>query len=607
MNLNIPLLVMSLVYLLLILSLFTLKQKPNTIENKIYICLLSSSLIGVILDILGIYSHILLPETSIFRWLVFKFYMMYLLTFSFLLSIYIICIGNKMEMKGTKLRSLFSMKNIKLVLIAYVVCCILNFVLPFEYYNQGTLVYTYGPNCTFLYSVVAIQIVMWIIYVIRKRKIITTKKVVPIITFIVLCVVVILIQLNRPELLLVTSLTSFVVVFMYHTIENPDTKMIQELNKNRLLIEQTNEDKTNFLFRIAQEVKQPIDDIIRASAIMKENKDEEIRNNGIKYIEYNAKNLKSIVNHILGVSAIDSYNIKISSGIYNVSHLFEELFSKYANTVNKKIEFRSNISKNLPKILYGDAVKLKQVISTILENAVEYTKEGFIECNVDAIIKNDVCRLVISIEDSGVGMSIDKVNELLSLDTELTDEDAKQLDQINLNLNIATKIIKLLGGNILIKSEEGKGSEFTVVLEQKIKEANIKRDTKIEEYSNIVFKNKRVLVVDDSKDFLEEITKQFKKYNVEVLSTMYGSDCVEKIKNNQKYDLIILDDEMRPDSGLATLKELKKITKFKTPVIVTLEKGKEPIKEHYIEEGFKDYLLKEKIETETKRIKEEYL
>ena len=200
-----------------------------------------------------------------------------------------------------------------------------------------------------------------------------------------------LIQRTNPQLLLITSMETFVTALIYFTIENPDTRMIEQLNKNRMLIEKANEDKSNFLFRMSQEVKQPIDDIIRANNIIKETENLELIENGTKYIEYNAKHLKSIVNNILGVTSLDSYNIKTTSHTYDVNNFFNSIITKYSSQVNENVEFRYNLSKGLPKTLYGDAVKLKQVISTIIENAIEHTKTGYIHLNVDELIKNDIC------------------------------------------------------------------------------------------------------------------------------------------------------------------------------------------------------------------------
>lgn len=584
----------SLMYIMLLMVIYFSKKRISNKETKIYSYLVITSFAGVLLDIITTYLAYVDVNNFILNPLC-KLYLVYLLIWMYYLGIYIFYIT---ENKKTRF-------VIKLYNLANIFFAILTMIVPLHNFSENGVIYTFGPGANLIYISVVINIVIYLIMLFRNHKRINIKKFIPVFAFVLLIIGSALIQKSNPQVLLVTSAAVFVTFLMYFTIENPDTKMIQELNQNRILIEKSNEDKSNFLFRMAQEVRQPIEDILKVNNIMKESKEPETIDKGIKYIEYSSKQLRSVVNNVLGISSIDSYIIKMMSNTYDVNSLFSEITSKCKSQINEKIDFRFNINQSIPEILYGDRVKIKQIISTLLENAIKHTEKGFIALNVDAITKNDVCRLIISVEDTGSGMSIDKVNELLSLDQELTEEDAKTLDKINLNLNIAAKIIKLLGGNILIKSEEGKGSEFILVIEQRVK----KDETKINllKQSKNLFKNKRVLLIDDSNEMLEEITKKLKEYKVEIVTTMYGSDCVEKIRTNQKFDLILIDDDMNPDTGLSTFQNLKKIEKFKTPVIIMLEKNKDSIKEHYLEEGFKDYLLKFKLETEIKRIANKYL
>lgn len=126
-------------------------------------------------------------------------------------------------------------------------------------------------------------------------------------------------------------------------------------------------------------------------------------------------------------------------------------------------------------------------------------------------MKNDICRLIITIEDSGCGMSLDKVNVLLSVENDSTTNDVKLLENMNINLNMATKIVRLLGGQIIIKSEEGIGSEFIITIEQRIeKENNNIEEKQIREYSKSLFGKKSILIVTDKKDLLISITDVLK-------------------------------------------------------------------------------------------------
>jgi len=136
---------------------------------------------------------------------------------------------------------------------------------------------------------------------------------------------------------------------------------------------------------------------------------------------------------------------------------------------------------------------------------------------------------------------------------------------------------------------------------------NIKDNLDIDDDSISLFGKKKVLVVDDQNSSLIEIVEYLKKYKIEVYTTMYGQDCIDRISNKNKYDLILMGDEMKPKTGLNTLQELQKINKFKIPVIIMLDKNKEAIKEHYINDGFKDYILKRDLNKELDRIIKKYI
>lgn len=582
----------SLVYVMLIGMVYFSKKRIKNIENRLYGTLIITNMFGLVLDIFSVYTIIHMNEIPIINLIVTKAYLVYLLTWITILTIYMKAISNT---NNTYIQFLF----------IYIISLILIVVFPLEYFNDGAI-YSYGMSANYLYLISGVYMIMWIYYLLKSLKNFKKKKYLPMFAYMSIGLIVIVIQNLNPQILLMTSMESFITFLMYFTIENPDLSMIEQLRQNKSLIEKSNEDKSNFLFRMTQEVRKPIDDIIKVNNIMESSKDIDTINKGIKYIGYSSKELKNLINNVLDISKIDAYNIKMIDSTYNIYNVYSEMISRFSSKINKNIQFRYNISKNIPKDLYGDAVKIKQIITTILQNAVDYTEKGFIDFNIDSIVKNDICRLIITIEDSGIGMSLDKVNELLSMEEELNNEDIKILDNMNLDFRIASKIIKLLGGHIIIKSEEYKGSEFIVSIEQRIKK-NINDDFDIDDESLSLFGKKKVLVVDDQNSSLVEIVEFLKKYNIEVYTTMYGQDCIDRILNKKKYDLILMGDEMSPKTGLNTLQELKKINKFKTPVIIMLDKNKESIKHHYINDGFNDYILKSDLNKELDRIIKKYI
>ena len=201
-------------------------------------------------------------------------------------------------------------------------------------------------------------------------------------------------------------------------------------------------------------------------------------------------------------------------------------------------------------------------------------------------------------------MTIDKVNKLLTVAESLSDEDLIKLDKMNLDINIVSKIVRLLGGQLIIKSEEHVGSEFIITIEQRIKSDDKNSDDK---YVKLFSNKKRVLLVDDKQQDLNIISDYLDKYNVDVIKLMYASECIDRINNNQKFDLIIVDDEMKPTTGINLLQQLKENKKFNIPVVILLDENKEAIKEHYIEDGFCDYILKKELNKELDRVIKKFI
>ena len=592
--------VSALVYTIVTTIIFFTKEKINKVENRIYKKLLISTIIAMITELL----IVLTLNAGIIGTIIQKLFLICLVFWLAIFMTYSFAVTTFDSKKSEKYNIIKYRKLHIAFLIANLLISVLIIILPMQFNSIGNSKYTSGPAVNVVFITLGLYTFITAILVLKNIKKIRQKNYIPIIALIILLTLEGIIQKSHPEILLSNFVFGFIVYLMYHTIENPDTKMIEQLEKNKKLIEQGNEDKSNFLFRMSQEVKKPIDDIIRVNKIIDETDDLETIKKCNKYIDYNFKELKSIVNNILDVSKMDTHNIKMIDSTYNVHNVFTELFSKYENIVSSNVDYRYNISKNIPDTLYGDPVKIKQVVTTILENSVKHTKSGFIDANVDSISKNNVCRLIISIEDSGCGMNIDKVNELLTVSENLSEEDINKLDSINLDINIISKIVRLLGGQIIIKSEENKGSEFIIILEQKIKNEESENE---KDYSKFLNRKKRILLVDDNQQDLNDISKYLEEYKVEIIKSMYANECIDRINNDEKYELIIVADEMSPMTGINLLQQLKENKKFKTPIVILLDKNKEPIKEHYIEDGFTDYILKEDLIKELKRVIKKFI
>lgn len=584
------------IFLLIILNFaFFTKKRLKSDETKAYSVLVILSTFNIIFNTIGI-SLGYFDGVSDFLYVLNHFDLPIYFWWSSMMYIYLLYV----YMNTNQKRKLY-FKIKKVIITINVLITIITIFLPFEVVITKKAGYAIGTCVNLVYLVSGIYLILSFItsiLLITKKQF---KKIIPLFSLIILGMIAAVIQKSIPSLIIIPSVAVLVEFIMYFTIENPDLKMVNELLRNKELVEKQMEDKSRFLFEVTEDIKGPAKNILMLSdTFYKLN--EKDQKDAIKIIRSNANAVLFKINNVLNISSMDASKIKVFNNEYNIYNLFEvvEGIAKNLNK-NENVALKFGINSNIPTILYGDDVRLKQILVSVLTNSINNTKTGFINVSLSAIVRYDVARLIINIEDTGCGMSIDKINAILDDNRELSKKEVVKLDKLDMDLVATIKSIKLLGGSFNIKSEENKGSTFTIVIDQKcdIKEkTDIMKD--IEKYSSDVFGRKRVLIVDDDKEELFKISDILSKYNVDINTTMSGEDCIYKIKSGEIYNLIIIDDELKNESALGTLEELKKNKEFNSKVIVMLGIGKKHLRNHYIEDGFTDVILKENLKDELK-------
>ena len=570
----------AIAYSILLIIIYFKKKIFNSKENKVYSLLVIISFIELILELILDYVGPLYHKIPTISFFVAKLYCAFIELWITLLLCYVMYV-----LINIKKKEKYLIITRYTFIALGIIFATLNFMLPLNFMYDGNIAYTYGPSVNIVYISAGLYSITGIIFLLINSKNIKDKRFYPILLFLILGGIGSLIQYKNPGLLLAVPIHSFITFLMYFTIENPDTEMLEEVHKAKVISDNANEEKTMFLYNITNEIRGITKDInYEADNILNEtdNKkvDLNIVNDSAREIKGSTAKFTTMTNEILDISQVDASNIKIYNEKYSIKLILKELITKYKEICKRSgIEFRTSIASDIPEVLYGDSVGLKNVMISLLDNSIKYTKKGYIELNVNVIKKQDIARLLITIEDSGIGIKSSEIDKIFNKNKE-------ELKRNNLKNNLFTtrKIITLMGGTLIASSTYGKGTTMKIVLDQKIEVIDNKYDK--------VYDKKKILLIEDSDTTYKLITKMLKNTNIIIDRVVLGSEGLDKIRNKEKYDLILVEEELKPLNGYDIIKKLKLIKNFNTKVILLTKNPNIEYSYLYKDEGFSDYLIK---------------
>ena len=586
MSLEFEIPLVSLIFILILNIVYFSKKRADLEENKPYKVILISSLIVATIDTV---IHIICSANT-FESIVNNYYTLlnylnkilsalFSVIFSSLFFYTLLITYDKVRKNPKKISTI--------LIIANIVFSVIMLFTNIELVDAKVATNVTGATTMLGYAMVAIMLTCSLLVALTNIKKLD-KRYLPIFIVFLLLVILYFFSLLIPGMIIYDLILALMCYIMYFTIENPDMKMLDEVHKAKVISDNANEEKTLFLYNMTNEIRGITKDIDKETDNILDETDnkkidvEEI-NNSARNIKGSTAKFTTMTNEILDISSIDSASVRIYNEKYNIKRLLKELVGIYKpKAQNKNLDFRVSIASDIPEYLYGDGINLKKVLTIILDNSIKYTNNGYIEFNINTIIKGDIVRLIISVEDSGIGMKAEDINKIFTKKQEREDN-----HNLNNNLYNAKRLITLMNGTIVPSSSYGSGTTIKIILDQKYDTI----DTDINKYDNI-YDKKKVLLIDDSPSSEKLFNKILSGTNIELTSVKLGKEGLEKIRSKEKYDLILLDEELEPQNGHIIMRKLLEIRNFNTKVILLTKDNKYDYDDSYLQEGFTDYIIK---------------
>ena len=379
-----------------------------------------------------------------------------------------------------------------------------------------------------------------------------------------------------------------------------------------------NRAKSDFLAQMSHEIRTPINAVIGMDEmILRETTDPDIRDYALD-IKSASKTLLSLVNGVLDFSKIESGKMEIDPTDYRIEEMIDALVNMIEDRAEKKyLEFHLEIDGNIPRVLHGDDMRIEQVITNLLTNAVKYSEQGSVTLKMDCEkIENGECTLYVEVSDTGIGIKEEDMGRLFESFQRLDERKNRNIEGTGLGMAIVQGILEMMDSKIEVQSDYGKGSTFSFRLKQgvvdpePIGEYRRHREEMVEsdETRSLRVLKANVLVVDDNDMNLKVAKGLMKRLNLVPDTVNSGKKAIDMI-NNKHYDIILMDHMMPVLDGIETLKILRenRLVDDSTPVIALTANAIAGAREMYLNEGFSDYMSKPIIPKQLENILVQYL
>ena len=407
------------------------------------------------------------------------------------------------------------------------------------------------------------------------------------------------------------ALAGYAIVFLDITQSRKQIEQMQLLKANA---EKANRAKSEFLARMSHEIRTPINAVLGMNEmVLRESNEEDVKKYSMD-IKSSAHALLGIINDILDFSKIESGKMEIVPAEYEFNSMLNDLYNMFSLRAQEKgLMFDVSVDSALPSKLYGDDLRIRQVLSNLLTNAVKYTRKGTVTFEVAGDRDGADVILHFAVRDTGIGIKQEDIPKLFSAFERIDEEKNRDIEGTGLGMNISLQLLKLMDTDLRVESVYGEGSKFFFDLRQRVMseepigsfQERAKKAAREHSYrASFTSPEGEILLVDDNRVNRRVFCGLLKQTKVQITDVGSGRECLDHVRQKH-YDMIFLDHMMPEMDGMETMKRMKEMEDNlckDTPIIMLTANAIMGAKERYLAAGFDDFLAKPIDQTKLERL-----